>query len=642
MASEMPNDADADAIARALAVAPRSVKTVRRKRNLRRWWPMVLVLVAVPAALWAAGIRPEGLLYPKKDQGPALYEIDQGDLQTTVVESGSLESSENATVRCQVEALIGMVGGSATTGNMRQSSSSASSGGTRASAPTTNTTTGTRTSQAGAAKASTGSGSSSSQNPAVTVTSGSMVSGSGSSLITAKATKPTVTSFNFTVAQHIPLRPTTTTAATTTKNQAAGGQQGQQQQATAGVDPNERPGATRIIRILDEGTHVEEGEVVCWLDDSAFRDELDAQMIRWAQAKSWVEQAEKILEVSNIALREYRDGVYSQDVRLVTDYIEVCKIQEKQAQDDFAWSNEMLKRNLYSEAQVKRSEYALEQARVAMREGREMEKRLIKFTGPKNIANLEAKIAAVQADLQAQRAAYEKEDQRKRRLEKAIANCQMRAPRAGSVVYYTASGGWGRTDQQIHEGITVRENQPIFSIPDPNRMRVRAKVNEAKVAYIESGLPVLIKLDAIPDCLLHGRVAEITVIPQPANGPFSDVKVYFANVEILDPIAKMNSGMTAHVEILVGERKGVTRIPINAVRWFDDIAFTAVPASEGKHTWKPIVLGVMNDQFAEVRLGLKPGDRVIGDPSGLTPPTVQERREAKVADIAASPAPAKG
>ena len=80
----------------------------------RRGVPTVLValiVVAVASLLaWRAGYRPSQLW---ASTGPVLktLEVDQGDLAVLVVENGTLESSNNATARCQVEALIGTVGG---------------------------------------------------------------------------------------------------------------------------------------------------------------------------------------------------------------------------------------------------------------------------------------------------------------------------------------------------------------------------------------------------------------------------------------------------------------------------------------------------------------------------------------------------
>ena len=100
-----------------------------------------------------------------------------------------------------------------------------------------------------------------------------------------------------------------------------------------------------------------------------------------------------------------------------------------------------------------------------------------------------------------------------------IANCTMRAPRDGIIVYANRVNGWGTVETQIREGLRVYQSQPIFRLLDPRHMQVRAKINESQVARIRSGQPVLIHLDAFPDRLLRGSVAEIVPIPSLARGP---------------------------------------------------------------------------------------------------------------------------
>ena len=70
-------------------------------------------LVALGGAAWAwqAGYRPPLLAHRSKSM-LEFVEIDRGDIDLVVVETGSIESSNNTTVRCKVEALLGMVGGS--------------------------------------------------------------------------------------------------------------------------------------------------------------------------------------------------------------------------------------------------------------------------------------------------------------------------------------------------------------------------------------------------------------------------------------------------------------------------------------------------------------------------------------------------
>ncbi|GIW88491.1 MAG: hypothetical protein KatS3mg108_2815 [Isosphaeraceae bacterium] len=603
-------------------------RTVRRRRPRKRWLLVPLVGAAVGGGIWA--------WMTQTSRGSGLYAtttVDRGDMQVVVVESGAVESASNTVVRCQVEALVGMVtgvpgsavggtvggrggGGRGGAGGGRLGGVGGGVGGGAAARPAASVTAAAaaRPGAAGAATARVG----------------------GAATASTGLQKPVIRSFTYVVAPHVPLRPMLTatmqagTAAASQGGRGGGGGGG-------GGGSGERGGSTRILRILPEGTQVKAGQVVCWLDDSAFRDELQAQLIRWEQAKSWVEQAERILEVSQISLEEYRDGIYPQDLQLIDQYIESIAIQQKQAQQDLEWARRMMERNLYAETQVRSREYAVDRWAVAMREAEGMRERLVKYTGPRILKNLEAKIAAVSADLQAQRAAYELEDQRKRRLERAIENCELKAPRDGVLVYVNETNGWGRTEVQIQEGMAVRENQPIFQIPDLEDMRIKVRVNEAKVTLLEPGTRALIRIDAFPDRVMTGTVSEVTVIPVPANGPFSDVKIYYANVDIDETFPELRTGMTGQVEFLVKELEDVTRVPLKAVRWFDGTAFVAVPTASGgrqPYEWKPVELGLLNEGYAEVRSGLVAGERVIADPLPLSPPSRAERDAAKVEGLA--------
>src|SRR5207302_2095792 len=106
----------------------------------------------------------------------------------------------------------------------------------------------------------------------------------------------------------------------------------------AGGDMQEKPGSTRILTILPEGTPVRAGEVVCTLDAAAFRDEAMAQRIREAQARAWVEQARALYEVNQIALREYRDGIAPQDADLLRQHVTTCQIDEGRGRRNLEWS----------------------------------------------------------------------------------------------------------------------------------------------------------------------------------------------------------------------------------------------------------------------------------------------------------------
>jgi multidrug resistance efflux pump len=410
----------------------------------------------------------------------------------------------------------------------------------------------------------------------------------------------------------------------------------------------EKPGSTRIIHVLPEGTWVNAGDVVCELDASAFHDELQLQRIRFAQAQAWVEQAKSLLEVSEITLLEYQDGIYPQDLQLIRQYLQTCRIEAERAERTFIWSKETTAKGFRATAQMNADELAMHQAQIALREAEGMEIRLEKYTAPKLIKNLKAKIAAIRADKLAQEQAFELESDRLRKLEEMVANCTMRAPDAGIVVYANQPNRFGQIENPIQEGSTVRQGQPIFYLPDPNHMQVKAKVNESKVSLIQSGQPARIVIDAFPDRPLQGTVTEITPIPAPASGAFSDVRVYYAVVKIdSGGFKELRPGLSAEVSLLIDTRPHVTRVPIQSVRWIHEKSYVAVPtmpesrsqsaAKEPSWRWQPVVLGANSAAYFEVISGLKPGEKVHAHPETLTLPPPAATTVPKVAVTSPEP-----
>lgn len=594
------------------------VATARRRR--RAQWVVLALLVTVPVVLWVSGVRPS-LAWSQAGGSLATVTVDRGDLAIVVVESGSLESSNNTTLKCKVEALAGLVSGSSGTSGRSGGLGSAGGGaggsaGVTAAAPAATKAKG----QAALAKGGT------SQASAGGASAGGATTGAGQ--------RPVIRSFTMKVATHVPLRPRTST---TTQTKAApasldpsggsgggggggGGRRGGGSSSSS--ETMERPGSTRILSILPEGTRVQAGDVVCELDSATFRDQLAAQLIRYEQAKAWVEQARTILEVSEISLSEYRDGIYPQDQALIRQYVATCQTELQRAQGSLDWSREAQQKQVRTASQVHADELIFEQAEIALREAQGMQKRLELFTASRLIKSLEAKIEAVRADLLTQQGAFQLEDGRLRRLKATVANCTMQAPRDGIVVYFSQSNGRGRVEDLIREGVTVREGQPIINLPDPNRMSIKVRVNESKVSLIRPGQRAVIRIDAFPKRPLDGTVAELTPIPAPASGPISDIKVYFATVTIdTGGFDDLRPGLSAEVSFLVDILPGVIRVPIQAIRWEGGRTFAAQETPAGLR-WRPVTLGQTGAGYAEVRSGLEPGDRVVADPSSLPLPSL--------------------
>lgn len=386
----------------------------------------------------------------------------------------------------------------------------------------------------------------------------------------------------------------------------------------------EKPGSTRIVSILPQGSSVKAGDVVAELDKSTLEDEEKNQQVRHLAAKAYVDQASAILEVAEISLREYRDGIYPQDVELIQHYIETCQIEHDRAASNLKWSKEMFELGFRSQSQVMSDSLAVQQTEIALVEAKGMFKRLTEYTGPKLIKALAANVEAIKSDKLTQLASFSLESQRLDKLRRNIGYCIVRAPGDGIVIYANQTDWRGMPSVMIDQGVTLREKQPIFNLPDPKHMRVRAKINESKVALVHKGQPALLIVDAFPNRPLKGIVDEVTPISIALRE--SDVRIYYANVNITEEFELLRPGLSAEILIEIESRHDVTRVPVESLRWVANRSYVAVfdrarsEAGQEPWHWQEIKIGLSDSEYAEVISGLTAGDRVVARPGSLPPP----------------------
>jgi hypothetical protein len=177
--------------------------------------------------------------------------------------------------------------------------------------------------------------------------------------------------------------------------------------------------------------------------------------------------------------------------------------------------------------------------------------------------------------------------------------------------------------------VTVREGQPIFSLPDPLHMRIKAKINETKINQVHVGQQADILIDAYPGRRLKGVVTAINPISV-TSGMISDVRVYYANIDILEGFAELRPGLTVEVVLHSESKDQATRVPVDSLRWIKDQPYVAVhdPGSKdsGKPSWnwRRVQLGLFGTHHAEVIEGVKLGDRIVAHPSGLPEPLLDQ------------------
>jgi len=142
----------------------------------------------------------------------------------------------------------------------------------------------------------------------------------------------------------------------------------------------------------------------------------------------------------------------------------------------------------------------------------------------------------------------------------------------------------------------------LMTIADLSKMVVKVEVNEVDITKVEVGQEVRIGFDAIRGKVYHGRVKKIA----PAGVLKGNVVVYPVEVEITDLDGRIRPGMTADLDIIVGEARDVLYVPKEAVRRRRVLVLV-----DGRPVPRPVVTGLEDDVKVEIKSGLREGDEVV-------------------------------
>ena len=122
-------------------------------------------------------------------------------------------------------------------------------------------------------------------------------------------------------------------------------------------------------------------------------------------------------------------------------------------------------------------------------------------------------------------------------------------------------------DRTVEVGQTVAASlqaPKLFTIAqDLSHVQIEAQVDEADIGQITSDNAVSFTVDAYPDVTFQGKVTQIRLAPVALN----NVVTYTVVIDADNPLGRLLPGMTANVEIVTGEHKGVVTVPNEALRY---------------------------------------------------------------------------
>ena len=195
----------------------------------------------------------------------------------------------------------------------------------------------------------------------------------------------------------------------------------------------------------------------------------------------------------------------------------------------------------------------------------------------------------------------------------------IRSPIAGTVISKT-----------MKAGDTLDGNKSSLAIvADMSKLTFEISVDELYIQNIEVGQTVTVTADALEGRVFKGTVDTVSIIGTPSNG----VTVYPVSV-VISEYDGLLPGMNVDAEIVISDASDVLMIPVNAVsrgnlvlvkdnsdvsgvskkqpqdksKNKDKPQMTRIPEAPDGYKYVTVETGEANDDFVEIKSGLKEGD----------------------------------
>ncbi|MCP3981554.1 MAG: HlyD family efflux transporter periplasmic adaptor subunit [bacterium] len=346
--------------------------------------------------------------------------------------------------------------------------------------------------------------------------------------------------------------------------------------------PRVPTGALKVKELVEEGSIVEEGEVVVVFDDSQLNIELDNHRATFRSTDRQIDGTGLTADIDRGGVEVMR-----QVAALERDNVEAFKIDDS---------------TIYSRREILEDEVTKDDAQATI-----------------VFADASLLLKGEYYDIEERILGVEKEqvEGNIERVEFSLGSLVLKAPLGGLVVYRKNWRG-----SSVAVGDSLWPGNVIMSIVDPKSTALEAYVLERDAAGLTEGAEVEVRADAMPERTFIGKVTTIAEISRPIERG-SPVKYTEVKIEIVDDAerALLKPGMKGEARIIAGRLDEVVVIPRTAVRSEAENPFVVI-MENGVRARRPVELGEGDVVRVSVTDGLSEGDRVlIGGDDGVAPAT---------------------
>jgi HlyD family secretion protein len=253
--------------------------------------------------------------------------------------------------------------------------------------------------------------------------------------------------------------------------------------------------------------------------------------------------------------------------------VEIAKVAFDQARNEYTRKKDLLEKSLISKQEFEQEEMAYQQSKLQMQLAQEklglIEKGRTEYAG--------IKVESV-----------------------------VKAPVSGTILEKFVNVG-----DPVVPLTSYQAGTPLFTIADMNDLIFRGTVDEIDVGKVKVGMPVELKIGALPGVVVKGEVSRISPkAKQQDNATLFDIEIAIKDTKATE----LRAGYSANAEIIIQKVEDVLYIPERLVTFKNDSAFVEVEDTSGQVHQVQIEPGLSDGVNLEVAQGLAMDDNIVERP----------------------------
>lgn len=331
----------------------------------------------------------------------------------------------------------------------------------------------------------------------------------------------------------------------------------------------------KLARMVEEGTHVSEGDFLVEFDGSDISRRLRDETANFQRVQ---EEYQKKRSDSDIVLRELK-------LTLEQAKADLEKLENKLSQQvELASAIEIAETKLRREAARKKVEF--------------LEKKVGYATESQRL------------DLQISRSNEGHYRNHMTTLLDAMDALTVSAPVSGVVIY---KRDWNNEPRQVGSFVWMLDT--VMEIPDLTTLRAKVLVDEVDAGKVKTGQTAQVTVDAVQGKIFAGKVSYVSaILKQAAYDRPQKIVECFVDFDAAG-VAQVRPGMSTRALIQVGKYDKAIVIPLTSIQERDGRSFVQVwQTAKKEFDWREIQLASNDGVSAVVKAGLEANEQIRSKP----------------------------